>query len=129
MIKSSYIKNILDLLLDSDEVGKLYRQQLEYISENKYEYTKGSGVFIDFKHSDKIEIHRQNHNNKVIDGVTIISVDKTLEAKAILFTKEGLIDYLEIWCVTDNYPNSDLDNYIATQDWVGSPGRKIIVEN
>ena len=129
MIKSSYIKNILDLLLNGDEIGKLFSSQLEYIVDDEYEYTKGNGLFVYFKHTDKIETFRQDNDELVIDGVTITSIDKNIEANAILFIKKGVIDNLEIWCVTGNYPNTDLDNYIATQDWVGSPGRQIVVEN
>ena len=45
MIKSKYIYNILDLLLDGDDVGILARKQIEFLTENDIEYT-GGGVVI-----------------------------------------------------------------------------------
>ncbi len=129
MIKSSYIKNILDLLLHGDEYATLFRPQLEHLIDDKYNYTEGNGLFVYFKHSNEIEPFRQDNDELVLDGVIVTTTDKALEAKAILFIKNGVIDYLELWCVTCNYPDTDLDNYIVKQNWTDSPGRQIVVEN
>jgi hypothetical protein len=128
MIKSLYIKNIMDLLVDSDEFGVLYRPQLDYITDDKYDYTNGSGLFVTFTTNDKINTLPQNKDTNVIDGVTIKSIENGLVAKAILHIKNGLIDSLEIWCATNNYPDHDLKKYTLQQDWVGSSNRQIIVD-
>ncbi len=128
MIISPYIKNIMDLLIDDDEYGLLYRPQLDYITDDKYDYTNGSGLFVTFTTDDRINLLRQNKDTNVIDGVTIKSIENGLVAKAILHIKNGLIDSLEIWCVTNNYPDNDLDKYTLQQDWVGWSNRQIVVD-
>jgi len=128
MIQSIYIKNILDLLLDSDEIGKSIRPQIDHLVDNNYNYTD-NGVFVTFAYDDKINLLKQDNDDLVIDGVKITNIDETLEARAILFLKNGLIDYLEIWAITDNYPKSNLNNYVLTQDWTNSTNRRIIVDN
>lgn len=118
----------MDLLVDSDEYGRLFRPQLEFITDDKYNFTNGTGLFVTFRHDNKIETVRQDNDNLVIDGVTITSLDRAIEAKAILHIKNGIIDNLEIWCVTDNYPQTDLKKYILKQDWIGSTNRQIVVD-
>jgi hypothetical protein len=128
MIISPYIKNIMDLLVDDDEYRLLYRPQLDYITDDKYDYTNGSGLFVTFTTDDRINTLPQNKDTNVIDGVTIKSIENGLVAKAILHIKNGLIDSLEIWCVTNNYPDHDLKKYTLQQDWIGSSNRQIVVD-
>jgi len=47
MIRSRFILNILDLLLDGDEIGKAIRPQMDYLTDVDYNYT-GVGVFVKF---------------------------------------------------------------------------------
>ena len=91
MIISPYIKNIMDLLVDDDEYRLLYRPQLDYITDDKYDYTNGSGLFVTFTTDDRINTLPQNKDTNVIDGVTIKSIENGLVAKAILHIKNGLI--------------------------------------
>jgi len=39
MLKSQFIKDILVLLLNGNEVGEEIKKQLDFISETEYEYT------------------------------------------------------------------------------------------
>lgn len=118
----------MDLLVDDDEYRLLYRPQLDYITDDKYDYANGSGLFVTFTTDDRINTLPQNKDTNVIDGVTIKSIENGLVAKAILHIKNGLIDSLEIWCVTNNYPDHDLKKYTLQQDWIGSSNRQIVVD-
>lgn len=124
MLNSKFVNDILDLLLDSDEEGKTVRPQLNYLSESSFEYT-GSGVFINFLKEEGIVKYKAIKNNLVLDGVTIKSPELLDSASAILFFKEGIIDYLEIFSSDGNYPEIELSNYLLTQEWQGSSKRKI----
>lgn len=53
MVKSKYISDILELLLDGDEESLLAKSQLPFITEKDFSYT-GSGFFVDFTHSKEI---------------------------------------------------------------------------
>lgn len=125
MINSNYIKDILDLLLDCDEDGLLAKQQIPFLMENDFNYT-GAGVFVYFEHSTGVEKFRIETPNLLLNGVTITSEKHQIEASANLFFKEGIIDYLEIWCHIGDYPKSDLTNYVLTQTWLSSKNKAII---
>lgn len=125
MIKSAYISDILQLLLDDNILSKDVRKQLEFLSDDEYKYT-GSGVFVNLSHSDGIESFRSRDLSSVLDGVTVHSTELSSEAKAILHLNEGLIDYLEIWSTDGNYPEKDLTKYTISQKWVGSPLKQVV---
>lgn len=127
MIKSKYILDILNLLLDGDNDGIKARQQIEYLTESNYEYTE-SGVFISFKHNKGIKKHQTEKEKLILDGVKIKSKKLKFEANATLFFEKGIINYLEIWCYDGKYPENELKNYELTQEWENSPKRKIITE-
>jgi len=123
MIKSKYIYDILDLMLDGDEEGFAARRQLPYLTEDEFEYTD-SGVFIWFSHGQGIETFRIQPEDLVLDGV-FIEGPNHIQADAILFFADGKIDYLEIFCHQGDYPASDLKRYTLTQIWEDSYGRTI----
>lgn len=126
MIKSKYINDILDLLLEDDEAGKQLRQQMIYLADTKYEYT-GVGLFVSFSHADGIHNYKLPNNQLMLPGVIIVSKDQNIEAEATLWIENGLIDNLEIWSHTGDYPTEELENYTLTQEWEGSPRRQIKV--
>ncbi|MPM45737.1 hypothetical protein SDC9_92428 [bioreactor metagenome] len=45
MVKSKYISDILNLLLNGDNEGLLARNQLPFITEENFDYT-GGGLFV-----------------------------------------------------------------------------------
>ena len=124
MIKSNYIKDILELILDSDEEGLFAKQQIPYLTEIEFDYT-GSGLFVYFEHNTEIEKFKTAKPNLVLDGVKIKSDEHKIEGQATLFFKDGLIDNLEIWCYEGNYPKNDLTNYTLTQTWLNSESKTI----
>lgn len=128
MIKSKYINDILDLLLDGDDEGISTKKQLEYLSEDKFNYT-GSGVFVTFAHTENARNFKTEKLDFVLDGVTVVSSEYPIECYAILFLTEGIIDYLEIWCFNgEDYPQKDLIKYTLTQTWTNSPEKTISTE-
>lgn len=128
MVKSNYISDILNLLLDGDNEGLLARQQLPFITEENFDYT-GGGLFVQFSHSDEITNHKVSKLDLILNGVKIQTTEYPIEADATLFFKEGIINYLEIWCYLGDYPNKDLTKYTLTQEWENSPNKTIMKEN
>jgi hypothetical protein len=124
MVKSKYISDILNLLLDGDNEGLIARQQLTFITEDNFDYT-GGGLFVRFSHSDGIAKYKLNKQDLILNGVKIQTTQYPIEADATLFFKDGLINYLEIWCYLGDYPNQDLTKYTLTQIWENSPNKSI----
>ena len=124
MIKSKYINDILDLLLDSDTEGLFARQQIPFLTDSSYDYTP-SGLFVSFEHRKEIESFRTEKGDLVLNGVKIKTNEYKIEADATLFFKDGIIDNLEIWCYAGEYPKNDLINYTLTQTWTDSENKTI----
>jgi hypothetical protein len=124
MIKSKYISDILELLLDGDIDGINARQQLPYITEDDFNYT-GGGLFVGFSTKEGIDKYKVSNPTLILNGVKIETTEFPIEADATIFFKDGLINYLEIWCYLGDYPSQDLTKYTLTQIWDGSPNRKI----
>ncbi len=125
MIKSKFIIDILDLLLDGDDDGLKLRHQLDYLTDENYNYT-GTGLFVTFSHNDNISKKRIQKDKFVLNGLLIKSSDLEIGADATIFITNGIIDYLEIWSQSGNYPMSELTDYVLTQDWDAFPKRQII---
>lgn len=127
MIKSKFIKDILDLLSDGDSFGESIRRQVDYLTEKEYIYT-GGGLFVNFSHTDGIEKFKTDDEELILNGVIIKSKEIEFGAEATVFCAKGLIDYLEIWSHDGVYPKIELRTYTLTQEWTGSSGRQIVVE-
>lgn len=124
MIKSKFVTDILDLLLDGDALGQSARLQMDFLTEHEYTYT-GVGLFVNFTHANKIEQFRLETDTTIINGVEIKSPELDIGAEAMLHITNGLIDYLEIWSYSGEYPTKELTGYTLTQIWPGAPGREI----
>ncbi len=124
MIKSRFILDILDLLLDGDEEGLIIRQQVEWLTDANYNYT-GSGLFVGFSHDMNALEKRIEADNLILNGVQIISTELKNGADATLFLSNGIIDYLEIWSQDGRYPYKELSDYILNQVWINSPKRQL----
>ncbi len=124
MVKSTFINDILELLLDGDNESILAKEQLAFITEENFEYTDG-GLFVSFSYSNEITKYKINKQNMVLNGVKIQTTEFPIEAEAILFFSNGVIDYLEIWCYQGDYPNQDLSKYTLTQVWNNSTNKTI----
>ena len=127
MIKSKFISNILDLLSDGDTIGQSIRQQINFLTETECTYT-GVGVFVRFSHAEGINKFKVDNQKLILNGVIIRSREIGLGVEAIVFCDKGLVDYLEIWSHDGEYPTKELETYTLTQEWPGSPGRKVLVE-
>ncbi len=127
MVKSRYISDILEQLLDGDHEGIMARQQLPFIMEDNFEYT-GGRLFVRFSHTEEVAEFKVSKNDLILNGVKIQSLEFSIKADAPLFFANGLIDYLEIWCYQGNYPNHDLTKYTLTQKWNNSPNKVITTE-
>jgi len=124
MLKSKFISDILELLLDGNLGGIKAKSQIEFITESDFEYTS-SGVFIGFEHKNGIEKYRCEKNDLILDGVEIKSPELEIGANCTLFFSNGIIDNLEIWSFGGDYPKSDLTKYELTQVWGNSPQKTI----
>ena len=123
MIRSIYISDILDLLLDVDDLGQQARFQIDFLTEKNYDYT-GVGFFLSFEHSKGIEQYRLTTDKTVINGVEIKSTEFDIGAEAMVFITDGLIDYLEVWSYSGQYPTRELTNYTLSQGWTNGRERK-----
>lgn len=124
MIKSTYIADVADLLLDGAADADTCRLQIELLSDTIYGYTSG-GAFVTFSHNDDISQFKSRDENGVLNGVKITSADFEFEADATLYFRNGIIHNMEITCKRGNYPRRNLAKYILTQIWDGAPGRVI----
>ena len=124
MVKSQFIKDILTLLLDGDKEGLVAKNQIDFLTESKFDYT-GVGVFITFKRENGIEEFKVTKSDLILNGVTIKSPSLKVGADTTLFFKNGLIDYLEIWSFDGEYPEMEINEYELKQEWEGSPRREI----
>jgi len=127
VIKSEYITRILELLLDGDKEGLLARQQMPFLVDTNYDYTSG-GLFVSFEHLQGVEKFKVDKTDLILNGVKIETDEYPIEADATLFFKNGLIDYLEIWCYNGNYPKKDLTRYTLMQIWDTSTKRTMTVK-
>jgi hypothetical protein len=126
MISSPYILHLMSLLLDGDAEGVFAKNQMDFLEIIDLKYT-GMGVFVSFSHTSGAEKFRMANHNLVLDGVEIKSPELAAQANAILFFKEGIVDYLEIWSCDSFYPEKELEAYSLKQTWIGSPGQEITV--
>lgn len=111
-------------MLDGDNVGLMIRSQLDFLTDENYNY-KGSGLFVSFSHNDNITAKRIQKDNLVLYGVLIKSSELEIGADATVFVTNGIIDYLEIWSQSGDYPKRELTDYVLTQVWEDSPKRQI----
>jgi hypothetical protein len=126
MIKSKFISDILDLILDGDDIGDV-RNQKDYLTEKDYEYT-GVGLFVNFSYVDGIDKFKAKNENLIIDGLVIKSKELKIGASVTMFFIDGLVNYINIWSYDGIFPKNELETYTLTQEWIGSPGRQLIVE-
>lgn len=124
MIKSQFIKDILDLLLDCDGAGLALRPQIDFLEEKEYDYT-GVGLFVYFNFIEGIQAIKYQDDPGFIDGVNIWSTALNEYAYAGVFCKEGIIDSLEIFAWAGDYPKGELTDYIMRQEWGKGPKREI----
>lgn len=124
MIKSTYIADVVDLLLDGAANAATSRPQIELLADTVYGYTSG-GAFVTFSYNDDIIQYKNPDDNCVLSGVKITSPDFDFEADATLYFRKGIVHNLEITCKQGNYPRRDLTKYTLKQVWDSAPGREI----
>lgn len=124
MIASTFILNILDLLLDGDELGIAIRPQIIHVTDEEYDYT-GVGLFVAFRCDESIVRYSSDEERIILDGVTITSPELNIGASATLFVKDGIISYLEIWSFGGEYPRKELSTYTLKQEGKWSAGHEI----
>lgn len=128
VIKSQYILDILNLLLDSSESQHILGQ-IPFLNDVSYNYT-GVGVFVEFKPLGVINKEFLSKEKKIIDGVTIESDELEYGAMGLIFFDDnGVVNTLEIVAFGDYYPKKDLVNYTVRQEWMGSSEKCIENKN
>lgn len=125
MIKSNFVADVVELLLDGNPDGIASRPQLALISDTLYGYTS-RGMFVSFSHPDNISSYKSTKADLTLQGVKITSPELEFEAEATLYFKKGIIDRMEISCSRDAYPRCELTKYTLVQLWDG--GRQLSKE-
>ena len=128
MIKSNYISDLVNLLLDGNDDASIFKPQVEFLSELRREYTL-MGLFVYFNHENEILKYAVTEYKNVITGVKIYSTTYHLEGEVNLFVKDGKLDYLEIVYYQESFPKADLDKYTLKQAWKNSPEKQISTES
>ena len=111
MIKSKFINDILELILDGDEEGLLAKNQLPFVTEKDFEYT-GGGLILSFDNLEGIQNYKVSKSDLILNGVLIETKEFPIEADATLFFTNGIIDYMDIWCHYGDYPKQERLNEI-----------------
>ena len=125
MVKSKFIYDILDLLIDGDD-SRYLASQLNCIEVDNIDYT-GTGVFVHFRHLPQVINYLFKEPGVYLDGVTVESPELEGKASASLHFVDGIIDNLEIWSTSGSYPAKELSNYTIRQDLSVGRGRSITV--
>ncbi|WP_101689345.1 hypothetical protein [Dysgonomonas massiliensis] len=114
MIKSQYILDILNLLLDQEGTENA-KNQIQYLTDADYNYT-GAGVYITFKATENI---KEDYLSKksVIKGINIESKELEIGATALVFCNHGIIETLEIAAYGELYPKKNLTDYTLLLDY------------
>ncbi len=128
MIDSKYLTDILAMIIEGDDFELSLKNQLQHLTDSKYNYTS-SGLFVYFMPTDETYVYKLNTEQCVLNGLKITNNELKIEAEAILFVNNGIIDYLEIWCYEGEYPKQDLKQYTLTQTWKDSSNRTVTTEN
>ena len=110
MIKSQFISNILELLVDGYDSEHTIRSQVKYLTEEEYEYTS-VGLYVRFSHDTGIEDFKASDEKLILDGLIITSKELEVGAEAILHFNNGLADYLDIWSSSGEYPRTEIEKY------------------
>lgn len=113
-------------MLDDDAAYDLVSQQVDYITEDHFEYT-GSGVFVYFKMEEEGKKYRAHLEHNRLNGVLVKSEEMDIGAEATISLSDGLIDFLEIWNYGDVYPSGEPVHYTLEQAWKKDESRKRIV--
>ncbi len=129
MIQSKYIFDILDKLVEGlPKETDLLKLQLPHLIESGFEYT-GVGLFVSFSYSEPILQYRTKEDEMIIDGVLIQSSELDNGALATVWVRKGLIDSLEIWSCSGDYPKNDSKDYKLIQTWVDTEFAPNIINN
>lgn len=125
MIKSPFIADVLDLLLDGAADNADCRAQIALLSDTIYGYTSG-GAFVTFSYNDDITAYKSANKNCLLNGVKITSPNADFEAEATVYFRDGIIHNLEISCAQGNYPRRDLTEYTLSYVVDGTTSRQIV---
>jgi len=118
MIKSNFIADVVDLLLDGDADGTASRPQLALITDTVYGYTSG-GMFVNFSHLENINSYKCAKDELVLKNVKITAAGHDFEAEATLYFRGGIIERMEVSCTQGSFPRRELRQYTLTQNWAG----------
>ncbi len=139
MIKSEFVRNILELTFDDFKDGNLLRQQIPFLIEREREHT-GIGVFIYFNSNKEISNYKVDTGKittfdiygnpvEVLNGVEIRSKALSILADTNVYLSHGIIDHIEIWNKSGNdYPLTDPEHYELHQIWLDKSERKSLIK-
>lgn len=128
MVKSQFIADILDLMLDGDADGLGLRPQIPFLVEGQIEY-HSSGFCVSFNYLDGIEQYRYLCEDRTVGMILLESPEYPSEGESgwlDAWTKDGFIECLQFIGHYEGYPARHLTNYRLRQIWIGSPGREVV---
>lgn len=119
MIESKLIADILHLNIEGQKFEDLLFNQVDHLTIKEKEHT-GSGLFIYFEYNKEIEKYRLSDtqlnelfgkHNPRIENFELINPELNILADATVHLADGLIDCVEIWNKSGNYPKVEIVTY------------------
>lgn len=119
MIESKLTLDIITSTLKGEKYEDQITKQLEHLEEVEYEHT-GSGllIFIEYRKAAKefwltdaqlVEVFGESE--PVLSKFELINEDLNIQAETSVHFKNGLIERVEIWNNSDDYPEDDLETW------------------
>jgi hypothetical protein len=119
MIKSELISNILELTVEGEKFESLLFEQIERLTEKESEHTR-IGLYVYLKSESGIEKHRLSESqleqmfgehNHELTKFELINKNENILADLTVHFSNGIIDCVEIWNKTGDYPKEELLTY------------------
>lgn len=116
MIQSSYLKDIINLIIEDLQETASLKSQIPYLVAEKCEHTD-VGMFVSFKHiPEQIEPFRIS-KDMILTGVQVEAAAFENGADATLWVTNGIISSLGILALGGNYPTEEIINYKLVKIW------------
>jgi hypothetical protein len=119
MIESKLTLEIITKTLQGETYEEQITKQLEHLEEVEYEHT-GSGllIFIEYRKAakefwltDKQLYEVFGESEPVLSKFELLNEELNIRAETSVHFKNGLIERVEIWNTSDDYPEDDLETW------------------
>ena len=123
MIESKLTLDIITETLKGEKYEEQITKQLEHLEEVEYEHMdSGLLIFIEYRKAAKefwltdAQLYETfGEAEHALSKIELINTDQNIHAETSVHFKNGLIERVEIWNKTGNYPEDDLKTWELKQ--------------